>query len=189
MRYSGTSTSFVSQPGMAERSVILYTFSKKFAMTGWRLGASIGPKEIVDVIAKINVNDESCANHFVQYGGVAGLAGDQTEVQGIVDELRRRRDAAVAGLNAIEGISCFTPNATFYVYPNVTEVMSRMGLNDYEAFRKAALHATGVSFTTRLHFGGAKPDEADRHIRFAYSGISVDRIEEGMSLFKEFCET
>ncbi|MDA2978787.1 MAG: aminotransferase class I/II-fold pyridoxal phosphate-dependent enzyme [Actinomycetota bacterium] len=189
MRYSGTSTSFVSQPGMAERSVILYTFSKKFAMTGWRLGASIGPKEIVDLIAKINVNDESCANHFVQYGGVAGLVGDQTEVHGIVDELRRRRDAAVAGLNAIEGVSCFTPNATFYVYPNVTEVMSRTGLNDYEVFRKAALHATGVSFTTRLHFGGALPDETDRHIRFAYSGIGVDRIEEGISLFKEFCES
>ena len=55
---------------MAERSVILYTFSKKFAMTGWRLGASIGPKEVVDVIAKINVNDESCSNHFVQWGGL-----------------------------------------------------------------------------------------------------------------------
>lgn len=189
MRYSGTSRSFVEQPDMAERSVILYTFSKKFAMTGWRLGASIGPKEIVDVIAKINVNDESCANHFVQYGGVAGLLGDQSEVHGIVDELRRRRDAAVAGLNDIDGIRCFTPNATFYVYPNVTEVMSRMGFTDYEAFRKAALHATGVSFTTRLHFGEAAPNEPDRHIRFAYSGIGCDRINEGISLFKDFCES
>ena len=74
MRFAGKSTSFVEQSGMAERSVVLYTFSKKFAMTGWRLGASIGPKEIVDVIAKINVNDESCSNHFIQYGAVAGPA-------------------------------------------------------------------------------------------------------------------
>ena len=67
IRYEGKSKSFASLPGMAERSVILYTFSKKFAMTGWRLGATIGPKKIIDVIAKLNVNDESCPNHFIQY--------------------------------------------------------------------------------------------------------------------------
>jgi aspartate/methionine/tyrosine aminotransferase len=63
IRYAGNSNSFASLPGMAERCVILYTFSKKFAMTGWRLGAAIGPKNIIDVIAKLNVNDESCSNH------------------------------------------------------------------------------------------------------------------------------
>ena len=189
MRYSGKSISFVSQPGMAERSVILYTFSKKFAMTGWRLGASIGPKEIVDVIAKINVNDESCANHFVQYGGLAGLQGDQSEVHAIVDELRVRRDVAVDGLNAIEGVTCISPNATFYLYPNVTEVMQAKGMDDYEVFRRAALHATGVSFTNRLHFGGQLDGEDQRYIRFAYSGISADRIAEGISRFREFCES
>ncbi len=189
MRYSGTSISFVTQPGMAERSVILYTFSKKFAMTGWRLGASIGPKEIVDVIAKINVNDESCANHFVQYGGLAGLQGDQGEVHGIIDELRTRRDVAVAGLNAIEGVTCISPNATFYLYPNVTEVMRAKGMDDYEEFRRAALHATGVSFTNRLHFGGELDGEEHRYVRFAYSGISAERIAEGLARFKEFCES
>src|SRR5664279_2815429 len=68
IRYVGKSRSLASLPGMAERSVILYTFSKKFAMTGWRLGAALGPREIIDVIAKLNVNDESCPNHFIQYG-------------------------------------------------------------------------------------------------------------------------
>jgi aspartate/methionine/tyrosine aminotransferase len=189
MRYSGKTTSFVSQPGMAERSVILYTFSKKYAMTGWRLGASIGPKEVIDVIAKINTNDESCANHFVQYGGLAGLVGDQSEPRAIVDELRRRRDVAVAGLNAIEGVECFTPNATFYLFPNVTAAMRNTGIMDYEEFRRAALHATGVSFTNRLHFGTAEEGETQRYARFAYSGITVDRIEEGIARFKEFCET
>ncbi len=189
IRYTGESKSFVSQPGMAERSVILYTLSKKFAMTGWRLGASIGPKEIVDVIAKINVNDESCSNHFVQYGGLAGLQGDQTEVRAIVDGLRRRRDVAVAGLNQIEGVKCFTPDTTFYLYPNVTEIMGNKAVDDYEEFRKAALHASGVSFTTRDHFGGTIGDERQRYIRFAYSGIDVDRIEEGIGRFKQFCES
>lgn len=188
MRYSGQSASFASQPGMAERSVILYTFSKKYAMTGWRLGASIGPKEVIDVIAKINTNDESCANHFVQYGGLAGLLGDQAEPRAILAELERRRDVTAVGLNSIEGIECFTPNATFYLYPNVTDVMRSKGMDDYEEFRRAALHATGVSFTTRLHFGTAQPGEEQRYIRFAYSGIGVDRIAEGISLFKDWCE-
>ena len=173
---------------MAERTVVLYTFSKKFAMTGWRLGASVGPKEIVDVIAKINVNDESCSNHFIQYGALAGLTGDQTEVQAILDELHARRDATVAGLNAIDGVRTFKPNATFYLFPNVTEVMDRKGISDYEEFRRAALHATGVSFTTRLHFGREIPGEANRYIRFAYSGISVPDIQESLAIFKDWAE-
>jgi aspartate/methionine/tyrosine aminotransferase len=188
MRYEGVSTSFVEEPGMAERSVLLYTFSKKFAMTGWRLGASIGPREILDVIAKLNVNDESCSNHFVQYGGLAGLEGDQTEVLAILHELEARRNAAGAGLNAIEGINSIIPNATFYLFPDVTEVMKRKGLTDYEDFRRAALHATGVSFTTRLHFGRADGQEKSKYVRFAYSGINVADIEESMAFFKDWCE-
>jgi len=188
MRYSGTSTSFVEQPGMAERTVVLYTFSKKFAMTGWRLGASIGPKEIVDVIAKINVNDESCSNHFIQYGALAGLQGDQSEPQAILDELQARRDATAAGLNAIDGIHTFTPNATFYLFPNVTELMEKKGINDYEEFRRAALHATGVSFTNRLHFGRELKGESNKYIRLAYSGIAVPDIQEGLGLLKDWAE-
>lgn len=188
MRYSGKSTSFVEQPGMAERTVVLYTFSKKFAMTGWRLGASIGPKEIVDVIAKINVNDESCSNHFIQYGALAGLQGDQTEVKGILTELEARRNAAVESLNAIEGVSSFRPNATFYLFPNVTRLMAAKGTDTYEEFRRAALHATGVSFTTRLHFGRAVPGEENRYIRLAYSGIGVPDIREALSKLKDWAE-
>lgn len=188
MRYSGKSTSFVEQPGMAERTVVLYTFSKKFAMTGWRLGASIGPKEIVDVIAKINVNDESCSNHFIQYGALAGLKGDQSEPKAILNELEARRDATAAGLNAIDGIHTFTPDATFYLFPNVTDLMERKGLTDYEEFRRAALHATGVSFTSRIHFGRELEGESNKYIRFAYSGINVPDINEGMGLFKEWAE-
>ena len=78
VRFAGTSRSLVSLPGMRERCVILYTFSKKYAMTGWRLGAAIGPKPIIDVITTLNVNIESCPNHFVQYGAVAALSGDQS---------------------------------------------------------------------------------------------------------------
>ena len=188
IRYDGQSRSIASLPGMAERCVILYTFSKKFAMTGWRLGATIGPKEIIEVITKLNVNDESCPNHFIQYGAIEGLTGDQSEPRRILQILKERRDVAVDLLNSVDGIRCFRPNATFYLYPNVTGAMQKKGLNTYDEFRRAVLQKTGVSFCTRLHFGRPLPGEKDHYIRLAYSGIDVDQIKEGLQQFKEFIE-
>jgi aspartate/methionine/tyrosine aminotransferase len=188
IRYSGQSRSLASLPGMAERSVILYTFSKKFAMTGWRLGAAVGPAAIVDVIAKLNVNDESCSNHFIQYGALEGLSGDQSGPREIVRVLRERRDACVELLGQIPGISCFTPEATFYLFPNVSELMERKGYASYDELRRAALEETGVSFCTRLHFGRALPGEKDAYVRFAYSGITVPLIEEGLGKLKAWAE-
>ena len=189
IRYEGKSKSMASLPGMAERCVILYTFAKKFAMTGWRLGATIGPKEIIDVVAKLNVNDESCSNHFIQYGVIEGLTGDQTEVQNILQTLKERRDAAVDMLNSIEGVHCFRPNATFYLFPNVTGLMEKKGLTDYDVFRKAMLTETCVSACTRLHFGRAMEGEKDYYIRLAYSGIDTDQIKEGLRKLKAWAES
>ena len=70
----------------------------------------------------------------------------------------------------------------------MTELAKRKGLTDYEEFRRAALHATGVSFTNRLHFGRALPGEENQYIRFAYSGINPDDIQEGLALFKDWAE-
>jgi aspartate/methionine/tyrosine aminotransferase len=188
MRYAGRSRSFVSWPGMAERSVILYTFSKKFAMTGWRLGAAIGPKAAIEAIIKLNVNDESCSNHFVQYAALAGLTGDQSGPKKILGILKERRDAAVDILDTIPGVRCFRPNATFYLFPNVTEAMKKKGLDNYDKFRLAVLENTGVSFCTRLHFGRPLPGETERYIRLAYSGIDLADIREGLGRFKAFIE-
>ena len=179
MRYSGTSTSIASLPGMAERTVILYTFSKKFAMTGWRLGCAVAPPAVAAQIAKINTNDESCTTHFVQAAGVEALR-DPSGAAPLLAELQRRRDAAVAGLAAVPGVSCATPEATFYLFPNVTAAVERLGFDSVADFATAALHHTGVSFCPRHHFGTAQPDENEHYIRLAYSGISVDDIEEGL---------
>jgi aspartate/methionine/tyrosine aminotransferase len=188
IRYEGTSKSLVSLPGMAERCVILYTFSKKYVMTGWRLGATIGPKEIIDVIIKLNVNEESCSNHFVQYAAIEGLTGDQTETQKVLETLKERRDLTVDLLNDIEGISCIRPNATFYLWPNVTGAMQKTGLTDYDDFRRTVLHETGVSFCTRLHFGRPLEGEDHNYIRLAYSGIDLPEIKEGLAKLKAFIE-
>jgi len=186
IRYEGHSTSIVSLPGMAERCVILYTFSKKFAMTGWRLGASIGPKPIIDVITKLNVNDESCANHFIQYGAIEGLTGEQSGPRQILKILKERRDLAVDLLNRCPGVRCQRPNATFYLYPNVTGAMRRRGFTDYESFRRALLHETGVSVCARIHFGRPLPGETEFYIRLAYSGIELGEIREGLEKFQAF---
>jgi len=188
IRYEGQSKSLVSLPGMAERCVILYTFSKKFVMTGWRLGAAIGPKEIIDVIIKLNVNEESCSNHFVQYAAIEGLTGDQTATRQVLKTLKERRDLTVDLLNDIEGISCIRPNATFYLWPNVTGAMKKTGLTNYDDFRRTVLQATGVSFCTRLHFGRPLKGEDNYYIRMAYSGINPDEIKEGLGKFKAFIE-
>lgn len=188
MRYSGTSTSIASLPGMAERTVILYTFSKKFAMTGWRLGAAIAPVSIAESIAKLNTNDESCTTHFVQAAGVEGITGSQDGPAAILAELQRRRDAAWGELAKIDGLVCPKPEATFYLFPKVTDVMARMGFDEVGAFATAALHHTGVSFCTRKHFGRPQPDETDHFVRFAYSGLSVEDIQEGLSGLRQWIE-
>lgn len=188
IRYQGLSRSFASLSGMADRCVILYTFSKRFAMTGWRLGATIGPKQIIDVIIRFNVNDESCSNHFIQYAAIEGLTGDQTKTRQMLAELKDRRDTAVEILNSIEGVHCFKPQATFYLYPNVTEAMRKKGFERYDDFRLSLLHETGVSVCTRTHFGRPVGDERKKYIRMAYAGIGTAAIKEGLEKFKAFIE-
>jgi aspartate/methionine/tyrosine aminotransferase len=186
MRYSGSSHSIASLPGMAERTVILHTFSKKFAMTGWRLGAAIAPRPVADAIAKLNTNDESCTAHFVQWAGVEAVTGDQRGPAALVEALRVRRDAAVDVLQTIPGIKAHRPEATFYVFANVTGAMAATGFTDVAQFATAALHNTGVSFCTRRHFGRPQPGEVQQYVRFAYSGIDEERITRGLGLFRSW---
>ena len=189
VHYDGESTSIINEPGMAERSVVLYTFSKRFAMTGWRLGAALGPEEIIGVIGKLNVNDESCTNQFVQWAALEALGGDQQPVRAILDTLKQRRDLCVDLLSNIEGVSCFRPNATFYLWPDVTEAMANKGFSSYQDFIEDVLKLTGVSMCARSHFGTPLPGESRKYLRLAYSGIELDAIEEGLTKFKAYLES
>jgi aspartate/methionine/tyrosine aminotransferase len=184
IRYAGASRSIASLPGMRDRTVILAGHSKRYAMTGWRLGAAIGPRDVIDVISRLNVNQESCTCHFVQYAGIEALRGDQSGYRSIVCALRQRRDALAEALGAIPGVSIHVPDVTFYLYPDVTEIFHRRGFSSTQDFRLDALHATGVSFCSRDHFGRVQPGETRVCIRLAYSGIDVDRIHEGIARLK-----
>jgi aspartate/methionine/tyrosine aminotransferase len=188
MRYSGDTEFLVNVPGMSERTVTLYTFSKKYAMTGWRLGGAIGPKPVIDAINRINGNDESCTANFVQWAGVEALRGDQSHVPALLRTLRERRDAAVDILNNTQGVQVSRPPSTFYLFPNVTGAMRKLGFEDVNDFATAALHNTNVSFCTRLHFGRAQHGEVQQYVRFAYSGIGVKDIREGLAKLKSWIE-
>ena len=187
-RYSGKSKSITSIPGMMDRSVILMTFSKRYAMTGWRLGGALGPKDVITVINKLNVNQESCTPQFVQYAGIEALKGDQAGALDIIRVLRERRDVLVDALNSIKGVTVYKPEVTFYLFPDVTDVFHRLGYTDEQKFRLDTLHATGVSFCSRSHFGRPLPGEKRVYIRFAYSGIDVAQIKEGLAKLKAYWE-
>ena len=189
IQYGGSPQSIVSLPGMQERSIILYTCSKRFAMTGWRLGAAIGPKSVIDIISKFNTNVESCTTHFIQRSMLEAIEGDTAGPAQILAELKRRRDASVEGLNAIDGISIQAPNSTFYLFPNVTQITQRKGFPDVNQLMEGALRETNVSFCTRSHFGRAVEGETEHYLRLAYSGISVEDINEGMAKLKIYFES
>ena len=186
IRYAGESKSIVSLPGMLERTVILYTFSKKFAMTGWRLGAAIGPKDLVDRISKLNTNEESCTAQFVQWAGVEAITGDQSGANELVRVLKTRRDATIAGIQTVSGMRVHTPNSAFYVFPEVTETMARTGHDDVAKFATDALHNSGMSFCTRKHFGRPTENETGNYIRLAYSGINNPQIDKGLARLAEW---
>lgn len=184
--YSGRGKSIVSLPGMLERTVILYTFSKTYAMTGWRLGGAIGPPHIIDSIAKLNVNIESCTSNYLQYAGIECLQGDQSGAREILATLQRRRDVLYEMLCQINGIDVIKPNSTFYLFPDITEVYERLGATSLEDFRCRTLEATGVSFCTREHFGASLSEEPQKFIRFAFSGIPTKDIREGIGRLQEY---
>lgn len=174
--------SIITRAGIAERAVVLLTCSKQFAMTGWRLGAALAPPEITATIAKMNTNIESCTAHFIQQAVATALQEDAADIRPILAELTRRRDALTTALNNIGGIRVAAPPSGFYIYCDVSEILARHAMPRVDNLMRAALRASGVSFCTGEHFG-----ETNSHfIRFAFSGISVADINEGITHLKQF---
>ena len=185
-RYEGSSRSIAALPGMRDRTVILYTFSKKYAMTGSRLGCAVAPPGLSQVFGTMNTNDESCTTHYVQWAGVAALQGTQEPAQEMLRTLRERRDAAVELVDETPGMSVETPRSTFYLFPDVTEAIQVVQAEGLADFAEQALHHTGVSFCTRNHFGRPQPGEQRRYIRLAYSGLPEEQIREGLTRLRDW---
>jgi len=120
--YDGSFLSIASLDGMRERTIVLDGFSKAYAMTGWRLGYGIMPAPIAKIVTLLGQNNYSCTAPFVQEAGIAALEGPDDDIRTMVAEFRLRRDAIVAGLNSLPGITCKVPGGAFYVFPNVSGV-------------------------------------------------------------------
>ena len=119
--FEGEHFSIMSVPGFKERTILLDGFSKTYAMTGWRMGYGVMRSDLAAQIARLNTNSNSCTASFTQVAGIAALRGDQSSVDKMSAEFKRRRDAFVAGLNKIKGFSCRIPKGAFYVFPNITK--------------------------------------------------------------------
>lgn len=166
--------SIYSQPGMPERTILLDGHSKTYAMTGWRLGYGIAPKAIAQAIELLIINSESCTCAFTQLAGVAALTGPQTVVTDMVNEFKRRRDRVVAALNAIDGITCQTPQGAFYAFPNVKQLpMGDRALSDY------LLNEAGVAVLPGSSFG----KYGDGYLRLSYAN-SMENLMEGLNRMK-----
>ena len=117
--FEGTHHSIASLPGWKDRTIILDGFSKTYAMTGWRLGYGVMRADLAQHFGKLMTNTNSCTATFTQMAGIEGLRGDQTAVDNMREEFRRRRDHFVKRLNNIPGFSCRMPKGAFYAYANI----------------------------------------------------------------------
>jgi aspartate/methionine/tyrosine aminotransferase len=187
--YDERPKSIVSYPGMRDRSVILLTCSKEWAMTGIRLGAAIGPKHIIDVFEKLAINDEGCTCQPSQWAAVKLFDGTcDHHTKRIVDTLRTRRDLLHQKVNQIPGFRAYLPTSSFYMWVNVTEAAKMLGTKNHEDFRLKLLNDTGVAFCTREHFGAVLPGEDEIHIRFAFAGASEEIITKSMDILREYIQ-
>jgi len=109
----------MSVPGFKDRTILLDGFSKTYAMTGWRMGYGVMRPDLAAHMTRLMTNSNSCTASFTQVAGIAALRGDQSSVDKMSDEFKRRRDAFVAGLNKIKGFSCRMPKGAFYTFPNI----------------------------------------------------------------------
>jgi aspartate aminotransferase len=166
--YGEVPFSIASLPGMLEKTIILDGFSKTYAMTGWRIGYGVMPPVLVDAVNKLMVNSNSCTASFTQRAALAALTGPQDDVDRMVAEFRRRRDAFCAALNAIPGFHCEIPGGAFYAYANVkaTGIDSRI-------LADRLLQEVGVACLN----GGAFGEYGEGYIRFSYAN-SLENLME-----------
>ena len=169
-------------PELRERAVIVNGVSKTYAMTGWRIGYALGPSDVIAAAAKIQSQSTSNPTSIAQAAALEAVRGQQKEVAVMVREFQKRRDAIVAGLNAIEGFRCRKPEGAFYVFPNIAELLGRIGsgkqLNTPCELADYLLEEAKVAAVPGEDFG------SPAHIRFSYA-TSLRDIDTGCARIRE----
>lgn len=171
MLYDGAEhVSFLRFPEIRDRLIILDGWSKTYAMTGWRLGFSVWPDQLVEKVVRLAVNCHSCVNAPTQFAGIAALEGPQDAVHTMVKAFDERRKVIVGLLNQLPGFSCVNPGGAFYAFPNITGT----GLTSKE-LQNAMLEKAGVATVSGTSFG----IHGEGYVRFSYAN-SVENIRKAM---------
>jgi aspartate/methionine/tyrosine aminotransferase len=167
-----------SFPGLADRTVSIYSFSKEYAMTGWRVGYLTGPASMLKVMATVQEQVASCVNAAAQRAALAALTGSQECVETMRRAYERRRDLVVERLNRMPGVRCPRPDGAFYVFPDVREVTrDTLGLAERLLFEEKVVVSPGEAFG---------PNSAG-FLRLSYASSEahltegLDRLEAGLA--------
>ena len=166
---------FFDYPDLYDRLIVLDGWSKAYSMTGWRLGWSVWPEKLIEQIIKFCVNNHSCVNAAIQYGGIAALDGPDDSINFMMEKFTKRRKLIYEGLNDIQGIECTMPGGGFYAFPKVIGT----GMNGKD-FAKKCLHDAGVAIVPGTAFGKKAID----YVRFSFAA-SEDNISKALENIKK----
>ena len=162
--YGQKYNSMLSYPGMAERTLIIDGFSKSFAMTGWRLGYTVAPPELVPHLVMLAINSYTCTAEFTQYAAIEALRDSTGATPRMVAEFQKRRDQFIADLNGVPGFRCIPPEGAFYSWVNIEET----GTTAEEVCR-IMLEEAGVAAIPGAAFG----DIGKNFVRFSFASSTA----------------
>lgn len=175
-----THVSIASLPGMAERTISMFAFTKSYAMDGWRIGYMAVPDWAVDAVLKVTSNDVTHVNTFIQHGALAALSAGPGIQGTLLAEDARKRDIAVRRLNQMAGVICPAPEGTIYAFPDIRGT----GLASQEAAERLLAEA-GVAVEAGSFYGPA----GEGHLRICFGAVSEDRLVLAMDRMQRFFGT
>jgi len=160
-------------PALADTTILVNGVAKTYAMTGWRVGWMVGPLDAIKGAANLQSHLSSNVNNVAQRAALAALTGPQDEVSVMRDAFDRRRTVIVAELNKIDGVTCPTPEGAFYVYPDVTGLMQRVGIGTSLELADYILEKAEVAVVPGEAFGPSG------YLRLSYA-LGDDALLEGV---------
>ncbi len=166
---------FFNYPELRERLIVLEGWSKAYSMTGWRLGWSFWPENLVEHVNKLLINSVSCVNASAQFAGIAALDGPDDSIDEMMEKFTLRRKLIHEGLNSLPGVECSLPGGAFYAFPKVIGT----GMDGSE-FCKRAMHEAGVAIVPGTAFGKTCKD----YVRFSFAA-SRDNISNALENIKK----
>lgn len=170
--------SIASLPGMRERTITMFAFTKAYAMDGWRLGYLTADKKMMPALVTITSSDVTHVNTFIQSGALAAVTADHAYVQEMVDDDRGKRDMVSRYLGQIAGVKYREPEGTIYAFPN----FSFLGVKSDDLVIDI-LEKTGVVIESGAFYGAG----GEGHVRICFGSEPYDRIEEAMKRIADYC--